>query len=74
MKQKKDKPIPDATVYLTKSGERVRISKSKQFPSHPNDRDWEKELRKQANERLSVIRITDGHELWGITKEDLTPE
>ena len=64
----------DNRIYLTKSGIRVRISRGKQFPVHPGDSELLKEMRRQANERIAVIRISDGHELWGYTLADLTLE
>lgn len=73
MKKKKDKPIPDATVYLTKWGERVRIAKTKQWSGHPGETDWMKEIREESNKRMVVIRISDGYELWGYKIEDLKP-
>ena len=68
------KEAPDGRVYLTKSGERVRITKCKMFPVHPSDTGWRKELAEQANTRFGVTRISDGHELWGYTVDDLTLE
>lgn len=69
----KNKPVPDGRVYLTKDGQRVRISKTKQFPVGNCTREWEKELREKLNEEYEVVRISDGHVLWGYKPEDLTP-
>ena len=44
------------------------------FPVHPSDTGWRKELAEQANTRFGVTRISDGHELWGYTVDDLTLE
>lgn len=71
--QVKAKTTPDDTVYLTPDGTRVKITKSKQFPSHPDDPQWRKDLNAIANERGAVVRISDGHELWGCKIEDLKP-
>ncbi len=68
------KTAPDDTVYLTSDGTRVKITKAKQFPSRPDDRDWEKEIRERSNQREAIVRISDGHELWGCKREDLKPE
>ena len=74
MKSKKAKSSPDATIYLTSDGTRVMLTKSKQFPIHPNDPEWAKEMRRKSNERECVVRVSDGHELWGYTRENLVPE
>jgi hypothetical protein len=75
MKKKSAKSAPDATVYLTPDGTRVRVAKGKQFPIHPSDPEWLKEIHRDSNANsISVIRVSDGHDLWGITKEMLTPE
>ena len=68
------KDSPDATVYLTKDGTRVRLTKGKQFPIDLRLPIWMQQIRREANERLDVIRISDGHVLCGCTKEDLIPE
>jgi len=60
-------------LYTTKSGTRVRIAQNKQFPSHPSDPAWQNKMREEANKALRVIRVKDGHELWGCRIEDLTP-
>lgn len=74
MKKKSVKATPDSTVYLTKTGIRVRITKGKQFPIHPSDPIWLQEMRRKSNEEsVSIVRVSDGHELWGYTKADLTP-
>lgn len=69
----KPKPIPDDTVYLTKSGDRVKIVKVKQFPVN-DDREWVRQMRRESNERYGVVRISDGHALWGVDINTLTPE
>ena len=74
MKKKKNKAAPDDTIYLTSNGTRVRIAKRKQYPIRPNDAEWVKEILRKLNEEVEVIRISDGHSLWGLTKDDLTPE
>ena len=70
----KPKEAPDNRIYLTKSGIRVRIARGKQFPVHPGDAEWRQQQQREANERIAVIRISDGHELWGYTLADLTLE
>ena len=68
------KEAPDGRVYLTKSGERVRITAAKQFPVHAIGPEWRQQMQRDLNERLVVVRISDGHELWGCKIEDLTLE
>lgn len=68
------KEAPDGRVYLTKSGERVRITTAKRFPVHPGDAEWRRQMQRELNERPAVVRISDGHELWGCKIEDLTLE
>ena len=70
----KPKESPDNRIYLTKSGERVRITTSKRFPVHPNDPEWRQQMQREMNERPAVVRISDGHELWGCKIEYLTLE
>ena len=65
---------PDSRVYRTKSGERVCIAKSKMFPICPADAPWRRQMQAESNERPVVVRISDGHELWGCKIEDLTLE
>jgi hypothetical protein len=66
--QSRVKASPDATVYLSPRGERVTIAANKQFHSPAlvaigiND----------SGE--SVVRLSDGHRLWGLTRADLTIE
>lgn len=75
MKKNANKPVPDSTVYLTKNGTRVRVTKGKQFPVHPADPFWRQEMQRKSNEEsIAVVRISDGHELWGYTKADLVVE
>jgi hypothetical protein len=61
-------------IYKTKDGTRVRVTKGKQFPVRPLDAPWMKKIREEANNRLVVVRVKDGHELWGYTLDDLMPE
>ncbi len=72
--QRKVKTAPDATVYLTPKGERVTIAKTKQFPVHPSEPEWLKEIKTQSNEDEDIVRISDGRRLWGYKREDLTLE
>lgn len=75
MKNKSVKSAPDNTVYLTPDGTRVRVTKGKQFPVCPLDPPWRQEMQRKSNEEsVSVVRISDGHALWGYTKADLVLE
>jgi len=68
------KAAPDDTIYLTPDGVRVRITKAKQFPIRADDTPWMQELRRKLNEETQVVRVSDGHALWGCEIESLTPE
>jgi hypothetical protein len=69
----KPKAAPDATVYLTRDGTRVILAKSKEFPTYAGEPEYMKALRNDPR-HIAVVRISDGHELWGYKMEDLTPE
>jgi hypothetical protein len=58
-------------LYKTKSGDIVRLSKGKQFPVSDH-REWMREMQRDANNQTVVIRVKDGHELWGYKEADLT--
>ena len=58
-------------IYKTKDGTRVRVVKVKQHPIDGRDRLWLQEIHHELNSGYRVVRIKDGHDLWGICKEDL---
>ena len=68
------KSVPDDTIYLTTNGTRVRIVRVKQFPIRADDPLWRQEITRNANERMEVVRVSDGHALWGCEIESLKPE
>jgi hypothetical protein len=68
------KTSPDNTIYRTRAGIRVRITKVKQFPINPRHPEWLQEIHRKGNEATQVVRVSDGHALWGITNDELTPE
>jgi hypothetical protein len=68
------KTSPDSTIYRTKDGTRVRITKAKQFPINLRDPEWLQEIHRKGNEATQVVRVSDGHALWGIRTDELTPE
>lgn len=74
VKNKTVKAAPDATVYRTADGTRVRITRAKQFPVRGDDPAWLQGIHAKANEAEQVVRVSDGHALWGFTRKDLTPE
>ena len=68
-------PLPESEqIYRTKSGVRVRVTKARQFPVDPSNSKDLQAIHKKSNEGTRVIRIKDGHELWGVKPEDLMPE
>jgi hypothetical protein len=61
-------------IYRTKDGTRVRVTKGRQFPSLPDDPQWRKDLQLKLNDKIEIVRVKDGHALWGYTLDDLIPE
>ncbi len=67
------KSVPDDTIYrLKKTGTRVRIVKPKEFPSHPGDPVWLKEVKSLPSEFLTVAEVKNGHRWLAKPEEILT--
>jgi hypothetical protein len=50
-------------LYRLKDGTQVRVSVGKQHYTRPGDAP-----------RVAIIRVRDGHDMWGAKVEDLIPE
>lgn len=68
------KNIPDDTIFRTKKGTRVRIVKPKEFPVHPDDPAWLKEIKARPRETLTVAEVKNGKRWHGYTLNDLISE
>ena len=64
----------DGKIYRTRDGTRCYLARNRQVPIDPRDPSWLKKIHEDANNEVRVVRIKDGHTLWGVTVDDLVTE